>query len=523
MTVQIHRHSKSIILNHSFLPFVQDLKHRVIEDGGKSYVALKWDLGAYQKLKDIVPGCPHPMQTFYDWPLLKKINPPFLHQKSTAQFIVDNKRCLVMNSTGTGKTDAILYSADYMIQSGMIDKVLIVSPISTLNAVWGKSIENSFNKYNHAILYASKPKRIEILATNPTFAIINPQGLAVIAKELHKWVTPKTLIVIDEASIFRNATTNFYKVLITLLSPASRLVLSSATPCPNSPENAWALARLINFETPRYMGHWRKLVCREINFGGFKKYEPLPNSHLTVAKYLKPSIFFHKDLCTDIPEMTFNYREVELSEDQKKHFKKMKNEMVHEFGDGEKLTAINGADALTKLRQILCGVIKTGEDSYTPLDYSPRLKVLREIIDENGTKLILICPFKGILRDLRDQLKKDYSCEYVNGDVPFKERTEIFDRFQNTDEIRVLAVHPRVASFGINLQSSNALVFWSAIDSNDEHEQLLGRISRAGQKQHMTVTYLYGDKLEEKIYQRLEQRKTLQSDLLSLYKEAILA
>ena len=88
-------------------------------------------------LRNLGIKAPAPILHYYKWAGRFE---PYYHQKMTAAFLTMNRRALVLNEIGTGKTQSALWAADYLISIGAIKKVLIISPLSTLERVWGDSI-----------------------------------------------------------------------------------------------------------------------------------------------------------------------------------------------------------------------------------------------------------------------------------------------------------------------------------------------------------------------------------------------
>jgi superfamily II DNA or RNA helicase len=88
-------------------------------------------------LRNLGIKAPSPILHYYDWPGQFT---PFDHQKQTAAFLTLQQRALVLNEIGTGKTQSALWAADYLIKTKHIKKVLILSPLSTLERVWGDAI-----------------------------------------------------------------------------------------------------------------------------------------------------------------------------------------------------------------------------------------------------------------------------------------------------------------------------------------------------------------------------------------------
>ena len=57
---------------------------------------------------------------------------------------------------------------------------------------------------------------------------------------------------------------------------------------------------------------------------------------------LQPAIRYTKEECLDLPEMTYNKRDIELTRQQKKYYKELKDQMVI-AASGEQVTTTNAA------------------------------------------------------------------------------------------------------------------------------------------------------------------------------------
>jgi SNF2 family DNA or RNA helicase len=182
------------------------------------------------------------------------------------------------------------------------------------------------------------------------------------------------------------------------------------------------------------------------------------------------------------------------------------------------IDAVNAADKIGKLRQILCGAVKdpvTGE--YVPLDHKPRLKVLLECIEQASAKVLVIVPFKGITQLLHTEVAKLHSCEIVNGDVTIPRRNDIFRRFKSDEDPRVLLCHPKVMAHGLTLTEADMLIFYAPIYSNEESQQVMERINRPGQTRPMTIVRIGANALEWEIYRQVEGKRVSQQSILDLY------
>ena len=449
---------------------------------------------------------------------------PFRHQPITSQFIVDNPRCFVLNEMGLGKSASALWAADYLMQRGDMRRVLVVSPLSTLNRVWVDEVFKLLMHRRATSFYGTAERRRTLFASPDwEIGITNFDGVAILHNQIARNITAGRLdaIIIDEASAYRNSRNQRWRLMKVLADRVPRLVLMTGTPCPESPLDAYGLAKLLGVpQTPRYFGTWRDMVMQRVNK---YKWVPKPDGYETAFQLLQPAIRFTKADCLDLPPLVTEDRTVELSAEQRKIYRQMQREMVVKFADdAHPLTAVSAADKLGKLRQIACGVVKdTGTGEYLLLDHAPRLSVLRDVIQEATSKVLVVVPFKGIIKALEQELSSRYSVATINGDVPASERDRLITRFKTTSDPHVLLVHPKVMAHGLTLTEASTLVFYGPIYSGEETKQIIERINRPGQKQSMTVVRMAATDLEWRIYSLADKKMKLENEMLDMYNAAM--
>ena len=466
-------------------------------------------------LRNLGIKVPSPIRYRYNWP--GKYT-PFAHQIDTAEFLTLNRKCFVLNEMGTAKSASALWAADYLMLEQQVHKVLIVAPLSTLERVWRDEIFSFIMHRTAVVLHGDAERRLELLDSGADFYIVNYEGLEIIRPALAKR-NDIDLMIVDEAAAYRNGQTERYKTLEKCIQPKQRLWLMTGTPCPNAPTDAWALARLIDkTKVPVYFTSWKRETMQQVTT---YKWRPRVGSNDKVFAVLQPAIRFAKKDCLDLPPVTFESRQVEITPEQMKAFRRMQQFMVAE-ASGHEIDAVNAADKIGKLRQILCGSIKdpdTGE--YIALPYKPRLKVLFECIEQASAKVIVIVPYKGIARLLHEEVSKKYATEIVNGDVSPTRRNKIFARFKHETDPHVLLCHPKVMAHGLTLVEADVLVFYAPIYSNEQSQQVMERINRPGQTRPMTVIRMGGNPLEWEIYKHVENQKMSQDTILDLYKHVL--
>ena len=511
----IHQESRSIILRSRNPQAIKAIipKHKDIQWEGHN-LAVRHGMDETRILRNLGIQVPAPILYYYDWPGKYK---PYAHQKQTAAFLTLNPRAFCLNEMGSMKTASALWAADYMMKVRQIKRVLVVAPLSTLQMVWMQEIFGVLMHRRAVLLHGSRERRIELLSNDADFYVINYDGLETIAAHL-EGRSDIDLVIVDEAARYRNAQTNRYATLQRLLGHR-KLWLLTGTPCPNAPTDAWGLARLVNKnKVPQYFSQWRRQTMLQVSQF---KWVPRADSYKMAFEAMQPAIRYKKEDCIDLPPMVTLTREVELSDEQKSAYRAMKNRMVLET-KGVQITAVHAADQVNKLRQVLCGVVKdttTGE--YMPLDFGPRVAVLRECIEEASAKVLVVVPFKGIIEPLRKEVAKDCTVEVVNGDVSFTKRTDIFTRFKTAADPHVLLCHPDVMSHGLNLTEADTLVFYAPIYSNELYQQVQERFNRSGQTRKMTVMRLGSGFLEWEIYKMVDNKAETEENILSLYRREV--
>lgn len=510
----IHAETQSVVLNvpdpffiRTLIPTSKTLNH------DEYNVAVKHTLEATQVLRNLGHDVPSPILSNYKWPGKYK---PFAHQRVMAEFLTLHQRAFNLSEMGVGKSAASLWAADWLMESGHVRKALILSPLSTLERVWQNDIFDVLMHRRAAIVHGSREQRKQALSLDVDFYILNHDGVAIteIADEIRR--RPDIdLVIVDEASMFRNHDTRKFKALARMLRPDMRVWLLTGTPCPNAPTDAWALTRLINpSRVPPFFGTFKRQTMMQVTQF---KWAPKPDAYALAYEAMQPAVRFRKADCLDLPPVVTLDRDCILTKEQREVFHSMRSLMQAEAKERQ-ITAVNAADKINKLRQILCGAIKDPKtDDYVTLPFGPRLEVLLECIENASAKVIVIVPFKGIIQPLAKEVSKYHSVAVLNGDVSPRMRDKIVRDFKSGPDPHVLLCHPKVMAHGLNLTEADTLVFYAPIYSNDEFQQVTERFNRAGQTRKMTIVRIGAHPVEWQIYKMVDGKKLTQDNILSLY------
>ena len=477
-------------------------------------VLVNWGLEEALSLKKLNIKVPSPIEGRYKWTGRYK---PFEHQKSTAAFFTMNKRSFCFNEQGTGKTASAIWASDFLINQGKIRRVLVICPLSIMDSAWRDDLFTFATHRTVSVAYGPAEKRKKIIQEGSDYVIINYDGVAIVADEIKKGGFD--LIIVDEATHYKNAQTTRWKTLNKLLTDDTWLWMMTGTPAAQSPVDAYGLAKMVNKNlVPRFFGSFKDQVMSRVSqFRWVIK----PAATEIVFNSLQPAIRFTKEECLDLPPMVYAKREVELTNQQKKYYLQIKNKMVMEI-TGAEVTAMNAAVSLSKLLQISSGAVYTDAGDVLEFDIRNRYKVLREVIDESSQKILVFVPFKHAINILTEKLRADgITTEVIQGSVSAPKRTEIFRTFQTTKDPRVLVIQPQAAAHGVTLTAANTIVWWGPTSSLETYDQANARVHRSGQKHKSTVIQLQGSAAEKHVYRLLDKRINVHADLINLYKEIL--
>jgi SNF2 family DNA or RNA helicase len=484
------------------------------DDGTTAEVAVYWGIPEMQRLARIYGDAPNPMLKEYEWPGMYK---PFAHQKVTASYLALRDRCFCFNEAGTGKTSSVIWAADYLMQLGIVKRVLVICPLSIMYSAWQADIFKTAMHRTVGVAYGEASRRKKIINGEYEFVIINFDGVGIVQEDISK--VGFDLIVVDEANAYKTVSTKRWKTLAKLITPTTRLWMMTGTPASQSPLDAFGLAKLVNPSgVPKYFTAWRDRVMQSVSKF---KWVPRATAQQDVFGALQPAIRYEKADCLDLPDLVYQTREVPLTAQVNKYYRELKNQLLIEAA-GEQISAVNAASKLSKLLQLSGGAIYTDNKEVVEFDVSPRLNALMEVLDETQHKVVVFVPFRHTIvlvsRHLNEQ---GVANEVINGDVSARERSEIINRFQTQTDPRVLVIQPQSASHGVTLTAADTVVFWSPVMSVETYLQCVARIDRVGQKNSMTVVHLQGSEAERKVYQMLQGKVDSHEKLVDLYKEEL--
>jgi len=485
-------------------------------DGDEYEVAVNWGIAEAKAVAAMGLGQPpSPINSHYKWTGKFK---PFDHQKETAAFLTMNDKAFCFNEQGTGKTASVIWAVDYMLREKALKRVLIICPLSIMKSAWQEDLFKFAMHRSCSVAHGSSKQRTKVLEGDSQFVVINFDGLGVVEDAII--AGGFDLIVVDEANAYKNTQTNRWKTLNRIMKALdAKLWMLTGTPAAQSPMDAYGLAKLVNPDnTPRFIGQFRDSVMYKVtNFKWIAK----PNADKVVHAMLQPAIRYTKEECLDLPEVTHVSRIAPMTPQQNKYYSQLKKDfLIHAVG--EDVSAVNAAANLTKLLQISCGAVYSDNKNVIEFDVSNRLNAILEVIEEATAKVLIFVPFTHTLALLKDFLNKNnITSEIINGEVPVTKRTDIFKKFQEEKDPKVLLIQPQAAAHGVTLTAANVVIWYAPVTSIEHYLQANARVHRQGQKNPVTVVHIEGSPVESKLYRMLQGKLEIHKKIIDLYKNEI--
>ena len=255
-----------------------------------------------------------------------------------------------------------------------------------------------------------------------------------------------------------------------------------------------------------------RFIDAQDKFAKFKRMDEL-------KEIIKDDVFsIKKEDCLDLPAKVYEKLYVEMSKEQKRVYKNLKNQLKAEYGDKE-LTVFNKIALTTRLMQICGGFFPYKDDDEKPkiiqIDEKKNAKIVRlkEDLEEVApdTKIIIWATYVAELKELYETFKKDYRCALYYGATPQHERGKIKKDFL-AGKYDIFIGNPSTAGLGLNLQNATLHYFFSNSFKTEDRLQAEDRSHRIGMSK--TIPCVYKDiilkgTIDEKVHEVIKMGKDI--------------
>ena len=177
------------------------------------------------------------------------------YQQQLVDFTMERKRVGLFVDMGLGKTLATLATVDELFKKGSLspDKpILVIAPKMVALDTWSREAEKWGYDIDVLINIGLTKKKREALfekarnVTKPTLLTTNPEQLEHIKTAFSDRINPFQMIIVDELSLFKSATSKRFEYLQKLSERLEYFVGLTGTPAPNSLLDVWSQLVIIN-------------------------------------------------------------------------------------------------------------------------------------------------------------------------------------------------------------------------------------------------------------------------------------
>lgn len=424
-------------------------------------------------------------------PLMK----PFNKMQDTAiDFGLENNGSGLFLHPGMGKTRAWLE-----IINNTRGHVLVMAPKLVCMTTWFD--ENRKWGYNFSMRFlAGRNKHLHKL---PKVCLINYEGIPWLVNQLAAIKDmPFDLVIYDELDKMKNPKSKRFKAWTPYMDRFKYVSGGTGTPVSNHLRDLWAEMRLV--DAGQSLG--RKYADFEEQFFHKDSYtyaiEPLLDAEADIIELIRPRAISFDINDLDMPELIHTPVELPLPKSTVEYYKELRDESVIE--DLE-VYAMNAAVRSGKKRQVASGAIYDMHGELKTL-HDVKAKQLKKIVDKaNGEPVMVFFEYLHDYQAICDMLGP---VPALYGKTKERDVPKIVEKW-NAGDIPVIALHPRSASHGLNMQYSGSTVVWYTVPwSLGSIIQGNGRVWRQGKVDDVNAYYLLVmDTEDERVYIRSREKQ----------------
>ncbi|MEW6905511.1 SNF2-related protein [Trueperella pyogenes] len=440
---------------------------------------------------------------------------PHSYQTFATNFITTHNEAAILLGMGLGKSVITLTAIwQLLLDEFKARRVLVIAPLRVANSTWAQEL----TKWDHldgltlTVATGPKAKRIQALTEEAMITVINRENVPWLVNHYGKaW--PFDMVVIDELSSFKSHTAQRFKALVKTRPMINRIVGLTGTPASNGLMDLWAQFRLLDGGNRLgfYISHYRSRYFTPDKRNGAQvySYKLLPGAQEQIYEAIADmTVSMKTSDHLQLPELTSTHVQVELDENERQVYERLRDEMVVELGD-EIIDAASAAALSGKLLQLASGAIYNPAKETVEV-HERKLDALEDLVEAaNGNPLLVAYWFQHDLERITRrfpqarQLKTDADIQAWNrGDIP------------------LALIHPASAGHGLNLQAGGSLLVWFSLTwSLELYQQTNARLYRQGQEKPVTITHLVTTgSIDENVLSALEAKNTTQAALIDAVK-----
>ena len=481
------------------------------------------------------------------------------HQKTGAKFLIANKKCVLADSMGTGKTTTSIIAS----LAGGYKNILVITTAS-LKTTWYKDLILYVPKEDINIVSGSKwdpGKKYTILnydiidnfyevPMEPVFdieEIYDQNGKVVETLKVPVMVKDKTTgnlvqkmqksrkktdiqkalnesplfwenydcVIIDEAQKLSNNGSIRYRTIYDFLRKANpkAIFLLTGTPLTNRPNNLYNILKLIDADITRDYNYFLKRYCGGVEMKLRDGRTIIKSGDATNLDELRERIkdIYIRRLASETGEMVEKSvlrKYYDLNDRQKVEY----DRLWREYQDAQENI---GKYDTEQYRQLVEGMLVR---QYLAKEMTKHTIELAEDYIESGEKVVIITCFQEEMDILQKHFGK--KCVIYNGKMLPKQKDKAQDEFQNNPKIKVFIGQVIACGVGLSLPVARTLIFNSYDWVAANNKQAEDRIYRLTQTRDVECIYqLFTDSISQDMFDKVIYKELIANQTIKSEKE----
>lgn len=393
------------------------------------------------------------------------------HQKKAISKLNGLRVGALFMEMGTGKTRCALELIKNRLKK--IDRVFYFCPCSVRQTIVNE-IEKHSDGLEYTIVKDGKDKRLSKVV------IIGLESISS-SDQIYLWInsviTKDSFIIVDESILIKNPKAKRTHRIISMTNGCKYKLIMCGTPMSQGLQDLWSQMQFLSGLILKYKSF--RIFARYHLKYSFKfpgMIEGYYNEDL-VAKRINPYVYqVTKEECLDLPKKQYYTEFFSMSYKQRALYTKLKDDMLMEI-DWDDFTSYTLFKLFLFLQQITCGIQPKGYDGYSI--ENERIDLLKSVLERVLYPVVIFCKFRQDIEFISEIVP--LGCFY-HGGLNAAEKNESIERFIKNEK-GVLVATQQSGSYGLNLQSTNTVIFYNNQFSYEIRRQAEDRCHRIGMNQ----------------------------------------
>jgi len=420
------------------------------------------------------------------------------YQEIAADFLYGQDRAMILAPVGAGKTAITLTALSALMK--IKRNALVLAPKRVAESVWATEAAKWAPELTVAVAVGTPKQRQKAFESGAQVVVTNYENIP--------FHVDFDCIIFDELTRLKNPYGARFKALAKLIHHIEIRWGLTGSFTSNGLGDVYGQCKIIDQTLlGRSKGAFLQQYFIAIN-PEFGQWTPRVGSLEQVMERIKPATYVLEpgEYSDKLPPLHIVHVNCEMPMD---HYNKLKKEFVL-----DNIVAVNAGVVTGKLQQMASGFIYDTHQTpdlvvkgkfithQTPIWFSKhKFEALDDLLAENQhANTILVYQYQEELAELHRRYSNLVTLDDDNA----------IERW-NAGQIELLAIHPKSAGHGLNLQHGGSkMVFVSLPWSLELFEQTVGRLHRSGQRHDVWVYIMSTQKtIDEKIWTALQDKRAV--------------